>query len=80
MIAWEPRDGGKWHLKPESESYLSLCGVRVAGLGRFTQRDPHKIDKNSGEQCPKCWTEWRLRTGASLARQDQHFAEQEGEG
>jgi len=76
MIGWEPRLGvdGPWHLTHAHGEFSSLCGVRVEGIERYVKRDPHKIDKYGGERCPTCWQEWRMETGASYARQDQHEA------
>jgi hypothetical protein len=75
MIGWQPRRGvpGPWHLSVYGE-VSSLCRTRVAGIERYVKRDPHKIDDYQGERCPACWQEWRLRTAASYARQDQHEA------
>jgi len=72
VIALEPPEGGPWHLATERRPLISLCGVAVHGC---TQRDPHKLDHYySAQPCPACWSEWRLRTAASFARQDQHEA------
>jgi hypothetical protein len=75
MIAWEPRLGfdGPWHLSVDHTPEVSLCGIRVARVDRYAKRDPHKIDDYGGERCKACWTEWDLRTAASIACQDQHF-------
>jgi hypothetical protein len=76
MIGWQPRKGidGPWHLTDSREVVSALCGRRVEGVERYVRRDPHKIDEYGGERCPKCWAEWRMRTGASLAAQDQYMA------
>jgi hypothetical protein len=77
VIAWELTEGeGDWHLTTDRNPYpaMSLCGMRVQGLGRYSQRDPRKIDAHGGERCSRCWSEWRLIAAASLARQDQHLA------
>lgn len=75
MIAWEPIDdeNGAWHLSLEDRQYpaMSFCGVRVQGVERYVKRDPHRIDDYRGERCRPCWAEWRMRTAASYARQDQ---------
>lgn len=78
MIGWQPRLDvpGPWHLTESTKPvpFSSLCGTRVSGIERYVKRDPHKIDDYNGERCPRCWSEWRLRTGASLAVQDQRMA------
>jgi hypothetical protein len=73
MIGWEPRQTGLWHLS-RGKAATSLCGVLVAGIGRYVQRDPHKIDHYEGTRCPTCWMEWKLLGAASYAKQDQHEA------
>lgn len=75
MIGWEPREGvpGPWHLSGWHD-FSSLCGVRVEGVERYVKRDPHRIGDYGGSRCAACWTEWGLRTAASYARMDQHFA------
>lgn len=77
MIAWQPHHGvpGPWHLTDSRDAVSSLCKTRVQGIERYIRRDPHKIDHHEGGRCPRCWAEWGMRIGASIAAQDQDMAE-----
>lgn len=83
MIGWAPRMGydrllgREWHLS-DHVSGVSLCGIAVAGIGRYVKRDPHKVDHHKGVRCPTCWREWGLLTGASFAAQHQDEAASTG--
>jgi hypothetical protein len=72
MVGRQPREGYSttWRLTATGDD-VTLCAIVVAGIGRYVKRDWHKVEDYGGNRCPACWQEWRLRTAASYARQDQ---------